>query len=58
MGVEDCGFDVDGSAGDDDDGDGADKDVAIFAGEVSAPSSDGCCRCGILGCSRGVGNRV
>ena len=35
---------------DDGDGDGADKDVTIFAGEelVSAPSSGGCCRCGIL----------
>lgn len=36
---------------DDDDVDDADKDVAIFAGEVSAPSSDGCCCCDILRCN-------
>ena len=33
---------------DGDDVDGADKDVAIFVAEVSAPSSDGCCSCSSL----------
>lgn len=46
----DGSVDGDGDGDGIDDGEGADKDVTTLAGEelVSAPSSGGCCRCGIL----------